>query len=317
MKRTKYIRLIFFAALILPIISIANVLAFDLDPGGSGGSDTTPPTVTFSSPVTSQVYGRTVTVSWSGYDASGVSKYYVKVNGGSWILKNLATSHTFYSLTPGVRTFYVKAYDTKNNYGVTSRVGSVLAGGEYYVHLQSSHKTVFYPGLDPEAYATITIDYKIWFTFTESTRKVTYTDVEYLTQVSYQNSDNYPILGRANPTLYDAYCTWVYSSYYGEVHTPSEPSMILVTGNLGFERDFDRDISSEGWYNNNRFYAGLNYYCGILVNVEIWEIQCKIKCDGSPLYNLQSSTYTPGPPGGSGIEWNDYLLYSYCTLYEV
>lgn len=311
MKTNSFIKLIFFSAIFFPTLVISNVIAFDLDPGGTGGSDVTPPTLTFStpSPESNQIYGRTLTVSWTGYDASGISKYLVRVDYGSWILKNLDTSHTFTGLTPGEKTFEVKAYDTKNNYRIISRKTLVLAGGDYYVYLQSSHKTVFYPGLSKESFATITMDYKIWFTFTESNRRVTYTHVYYLTQVSYQNGD-YPVLGRANPTLYDNYVTWVRSSYDGDVHTLDEPAQILVTGSLRFEREFERELTGED-YNTNKFYAGINYYCGIMVMGEQWEIQCKLKCDGSPLYNYYSSTYTPPK---SGIEHNDYLLYYYCDL---
>lgn len=274
--------------------------------------ETTPPTLTITNPISNEIYGKSVTVTWSGYDASGIDRYYVKVDTGVWLPKNLETTHTFLGLTHGARTFSVKAYDTNNNYVIKSINTHVLASGDYYVHLQSGHKTVFYPGLNPECYANITMDYKIWFTFTESTRKVEYTDVEYLTQVSYQNSPDYPILGRMNPSLYDNYVTWVYDSLYGDVHITDDPAMVQVDGELGYQREFERDITSEGWYNTGKFYAGINYYCGMMLYSEQWVIICKIKCDGSPLYNLQASTYTPQV---SGLARVDYLLYSYCNYY--
>jgi hypothetical protein len=315
MKRNRFFKIIFFIALLLPTISIFNVLGFDLDPGGSGGSDTTPPTLTILTPSSNQIYGTSVTVTWSAYDASGIGKYYVKVDTGNWILKNLGTTHTFTGLTPGKRTFSVKAYDTKNNY-VTKSKTDFIVSDENYIHLQSIHKTEFYINTNKYCYATISMDYKVWFDFDTTTRRVTYTYFHYITQISLYNSPSYPMLSRVGFDLWDYYCTWVFDSYYGDVHTIENPAQVQVLAPIQYGRELEGDLT-EGDYNIYKIYVGLNYYCGIMVNGGAWEIQCKMKCDGVPYLNCYFSTYTPGPSGGSGIEWNDHLIYYDWDVYVV
>ncbi len=81
------------------------------------GPDTTPPTVSISSPGSgATVTTADVAVSWSGSDAdSGIDYYEVRMDSGSWINKGTGTSHTFTGLADGSHTAEVRALDNAGN----------------------------------------------------------------------------------------------------------------------------------------------------------------------------------------------------------
>ena len=79
--------------------------------------DTTPPTVSISSPSNGQTFTTaTITVSGTASDNVGISKVEVKVGSGSWQLASGTTSWSkSVSLSPGSNTIYAKATDTSGN----------------------------------------------------------------------------------------------------------------------------------------------------------------------------------------------------------
>jgi hypothetical protein len=85
------------------------------------GPDTTPPTVTITNPADgATVYTADVTVSWTGSDNIGIDYYEVCIDGGGWINKGSATSHTFIGLADGSHTADVRAWDAAGNSGSDS-----------------------------------------------------------------------------------------------------------------------------------------------------------------------------------------------------
>lgn len=276
--------------------------------------DTTQPTLTIISPNADEIYGTSVTVTWSASDRFGISKYYVKLGEGSWIYKGLATSHTFSGLSKGKKTFHVKAYDNNNNDNTKSVSVEVMESGNYMIQLQSTHLAEWdynHPWLDSYATATITLNYKVWFNFDESTRRVTYTSFWYRTDVSIYGSfisrTPYP-----HP-LWDHYNTWVYNSIYGNVHTVEEPATIEISGDLSFYRELSGSIES-GQYNTGKIYVGLNYKCALVYFNELWELECKQKIDGSFYLPATYSTYMYKYVS---TEYRYGLLSSLCTLTAV
>lgn len=80
--------------------------------------DTHQPTMVITSPSTSyEIKSSTITVTWTGSDqTSGISRYEIRLDGGSWINAGTNTTHTFTELDDGSHTIEVKASD---NVGLT------------------------------------------------------------------------------------------------------------------------------------------------------------------------------------------------------
>ena len=82
--------------------------------------DATAPTI---ASVSASSTGRSVVVSWVGSDSfTGIEAYYVRVDGGQWIEKGSATSHTFAGHFGASHTYSVKARDFADNNSLISSV---------------------------------------------------------------------------------------------------------------------------------------------------------------------------------------------------
>jgi len=88
----------------------------------SFGVDTTPPTVTITSPTSGATFTTSnVAVNWTGSDAtSGISYYEVRNDSGSWINVGTNTSYTFSGLPDGNHTVDVRAFDYAGNNATAS-----------------------------------------------------------------------------------------------------------------------------------------------------------------------------------------------------
>jgi len=75
------------------------------------------PTCWFTSVPPDYIASTSASFSWSGTDTggSGLSKYYIKLDSGSWIDKGTSTSHTFTGLSNGWHTVYLYAVDGVGN----------------------------------------------------------------------------------------------------------------------------------------------------------------------------------------------------------
>jgi len=84
--------------------------------------DTTNPTVSITSPADGTIFNTTtVTVSWTGSDAtSGINHYEVRLDGGSWLNVGRDTSHDFTGLSDGSHTVEVEAVDNASNVNIDS-----------------------------------------------------------------------------------------------------------------------------------------------------------------------------------------------------
>jgi hypothetical protein len=84
--------------------------------------DTTPPTITITSPVNgATLTSSSVTVTWTGSDSgSGINYYETRIDGGSWINKSTSTSHTYTSVANGTHTVDVRAWDKAGNSAIAS-----------------------------------------------------------------------------------------------------------------------------------------------------------------------------------------------------
>ena len=84
-------------------------------------ADSTPPVVSITSPASGLVTGESsVTVKWSGSDASRIEGYRYRLDGGSWSSYSPATSATMSSLSDGEHLFEVSARDAAGNVGEAS-----------------------------------------------------------------------------------------------------------------------------------------------------------------------------------------------------
>lgn len=93
----------------------------------AGASDTTPPTITITSPADGAVLtSSTVAVTWTGSDTgSGISYYETRIDSGSWINKGTSTSHTYTGVSSGTHTVDVRAWDNAGNSAIDSVTFSV------------------------------------------------------------------------------------------------------------------------------------------------------------------------------------------------
>lgn len=100
---------------------------------GSGGGDTTPPTVSITSPANGSTQtSSSVAVSWSGSDnvtpaSSLVYRY--QLDGGTWSGYASSTSHTFSGLADGSHTVGVEAKDQAGNVSSAASVGFTVSTG--------------------------------------------------------------------------------------------------------------------------------------------------------------------------------------------
>ncbi|WXG42323.1 MAG: NosD domain-containing protein [Candidatus Freyarchaeum deiterrae] len=114
-----------------------DVLAFDLAGNNATGSvsfnvDTTPPSVTITSPTANAMFNTTsVTVNWTGSDDTGIDHYEARIDSGSWGNMGTNTSYVFSSLSDGLHTIDVMAFDLAGNNATASvsfTVASVQPG---------------------------------------------------------------------------------------------------------------------------------------------------------------------------------------------
>ncbi len=78
--------------------------------------DTTPPTVSISSPIDGSYLNRTsLTVTWSGSDSCGIEHYEIKVDGRSWENVGTETSYGLSGLSEGIHVVAVRAVDLAGN----------------------------------------------------------------------------------------------------------------------------------------------------------------------------------------------------------
>ena len=98
------------------ISSAQDIVTVTVDNGG-GAPDTTPPTVTITSPEDGATLTTSdVTVTWTGSDdESGIDYYETRIDAGDWIYKGTSTSHTFTGLADGDHTVDVRAWDKAGN----------------------------------------------------------------------------------------------------------------------------------------------------------------------------------------------------------
>ncbi len=85
----------------------------------NSGPDTTPPTVTITSPQEGEtVTSSDVTVTWTGSDdKSGINHYEIQLDTNGWINVGTSTSYTFHDVSDGTHTVEVRAYDNAGNVG--------------------------------------------------------------------------------------------------------------------------------------------------------------------------------------------------------
>ncbi len=79
--------------------------------------DTVPPVVAFTHPLGNPVLPNgSVVLAWNGSDSgSGIDRYEVRLDNGSWIDVGNATAFPFQGLAPGVHTVSLRAYDVAGN----------------------------------------------------------------------------------------------------------------------------------------------------------------------------------------------------------
>lgn len=75
--------------------------------------DTIAPSLTITNPKTgSTLKSKSVTVTWEGSDTgSGLARFEIRIDGGTWDNMNTATSHTFSGLSDGFHWVKVRAID--------------------------------------------------------------------------------------------------------------------------------------------------------------------------------------------------------------
>ena len=80
--------------------------------------DATAPSVSISNPPTTStatINSTIINFTYGGTDSSGIKRYYVKLDSGSWFDMNTENSRIFSDLTTGSHTLYVKAMDNAEN----------------------------------------------------------------------------------------------------------------------------------------------------------------------------------------------------------
>jgi len=100
-SKTVYMQLRDYAGLVSPAFFSTIIL------------DSTPPTISITSPLDgSEVKSSTVTVTWTGADAtSGIDHYEIRLNGGSWTNVGTNTTYAASGLGDGAHTLEVEAID--------------------------------------------------------------------------------------------------------------------------------------------------------------------------------------------------------------
>jgi hypothetical protein len=140
--------------------------------------DTKPPSVTISSPAEGEkITSSNVTLTWSGLDnVSGLDKFEIKLDSGTWIDKGTTTSHTFNGVTVGNHTIYARATDKagqskeyQTSFSISTPIEQVATptfspgGGAYsstqYVSItcNSEGSTIHYTtnGAEPTSFSTM------------------------------------------------------------------------------------------------------------------------------------------------------------------
>ena len=104
----------------------------------NGEVDTTSPSVSISSPLSETVLkSAIVEVTWSGQDeGSGIDRYEVKMDGGSWVNTGLNTTYTFNKISDGNHTAFVKVTDNvdlSTEVSTSFTVNTSLIGGPEWI----------------------------------------------------------------------------------------------------------------------------------------------------------------------------------------
>jgi len=129
MKVNKLTKVMLFILILLPTVSILNVVGFGFDPGGGNEPpDTTPPTVGFLTPnpgTTIDEYDTLFVQAWaSDNDEVDRVRFYID---GNYKHTDYSSSYTWLttvhlnSYSEGTHTLMVKAYDATGNYATASR----------------------------------------------------------------------------------------------------------------------------------------------------------------------------------------------------
>jgi len=125
MKRNRFFKMLFFITLLVPTLTITNVLGFGF---GSGDGDSTPPTVYFITPASGATLAGTVQVKVKATDSGvGMNRVEFKL-GNEWKFTDSNTDddyfiwnfNTFGEINGGY-TIYVYAYDDEENVAGTQR----------------------------------------------------------------------------------------------------------------------------------------------------------------------------------------------------
>ncbi len=108
-----------------PDVREFNEAVYENDPA-SGGGDTTPPTISVSSPANNATVSSTITLSGTAADNVAVASVAVSVDGGAYQSAVGTTSWTYSlnttSLSNGTHTIIARATDTSGNTGISSTV---------------------------------------------------------------------------------------------------------------------------------------------------------------------------------------------------
>ena len=104
----------------------SNVEAPPATPDASVTIDTVAPTLTVTSPTDGQQAGPTVNVEWQATDGlSGVDRYEVSLDGGSFVAVGSASSYALSGVDVGSHSVTVRAYDRAGNHADVSVAFSV------------------------------------------------------------------------------------------------------------------------------------------------------------------------------------------------
>ncbi len=109
-----------------PDIREFNEAVYENDPSSGGGGDTTPPTISISSPSNGATVSSTITVSGIASDNVAVSSVSLSIDGGSYQSVSGTTNWNYSlntaSLSNGSHTLVAKATDSSGNTGISGTV---------------------------------------------------------------------------------------------------------------------------------------------------------------------------------------------------
>lgn len=97
-----------------------EVVLYDSDPLNANSPGSSNPSIIIVSPENNSVLNTsTVKIVWNSSDDDGIDYSEIKLDDGSWINVGNATEHTFYNLSDGKHTVYIRTFDTRGNYNTS------------------------------------------------------------------------------------------------------------------------------------------------------------------------------------------------------